>query len=114
MENQEPKPIRVITEPGAFGQPGYMVIIRTKQGNAAKVDSFAVLAGEDEEQLATIADFKKKAITDPDFLSFTTLRFIEETRPLEEPEAIIHKPTDEDVLRVSGSKRRSKYSPGEN
>jgi len=114
MQDPEPKPIRVITEPGAFGQPGYMIIVRKKDGDAANVQSFAVLHGDDEEQLKTIAEAKKEAILDPDFLSFTTLKFIEETRPLEEPEPVIHKPTTGQILRFSGGKNRSKYTPGEN
>ena len=104
------KPIRVITEPGAFGAPALMVVIRTRKDDAAQVESFIIREGTDEEMMEKARELKKQAIARSDFLSVTILRFIEETRPLEEPddEKII-RPNFEQVKHV----HRSKYTPND-
>lgn len=103
--------IRMITEPGAFGQPGFMIVIRHRKEDDSKVvdvQSYAVLAGNRDEQLQRIEEFKKIEIVKPSLVSFTVLEFIEETRPLEEPEPTkIVRPTVRDVRHFN----RSKYDP---
>lgn len=114
-----PKPVRVITEPGAFGKPAHMIIVRRFRSKAEKakgkkgrleVESFIVMGATKEMRLEQIEAFKKKHIPDPLFVSFTVLKFVEETRPLEEAEpSKIVMPSPSDTRRFG----RSKYMPGE-
>lgn len=104
----------MITEDGAFGHPGYMVIVRYWPDEKAKekqsklsVESFVVVKGSDEEQLKAIEEMKSQWVVNPLFASFTILRFVSETRPLEEPQPLIHIPTQRDTRRFG----RSKYDP---
>lgn len=121
-ENGKAKQIRMITEKGAFGHPGYMVIVKMlveddEEGNPQCVAKpFAVTVGTDEEQLDAIKAMKEKVIVDPAFHAFTVLKFIEETRPLEEPDekTKIHIPTSIQTKRFSGGGNRSKYTPDGN
>ena len=59
-ENGKAKQIRMITEKGAFGHPGYMAIVRMKnpceegEKQTVEVQSFAVTVGTDEEQLRAV------------------------------------------------------------
>jgi hypothetical protein len=107
------KKIRLITEPGAFGKPGYTVIVRRFENHKRKkinVDSYVVVAGDDEQQLAEIEKLKAQVITDPLFAAFTILKFVSETRPLQESEdegPKIIRPSFRDVRRHG----RSKYNP---
>ena len=121
-ENGEAKKIRMITEKGAFGHPGYMAIVRMKnpckegETQTVEVHSFAVTVGTDKEQLEACEAMKKKVIVEPAFVSFTLLKFIEETRPLEEPDekTKIHVPTSIQTKRYSGGGNRSKFMPDGN
>lgn len=76
------------------------------------VDSFVIVRGSEEEQLQAVAEAKANQIVDPLFVSFTVLKFVSETRKLEEPEAAdkskIVIPTSREVRKFS----RSKYQPG--
>jgi len=118
-ENGKAKQIRMITEKGAFGHPGYMAIVRMKnpceegEKQTVEVQSFAVTVGTDEEQLRAVEAMRQKVIVEPAFVSFTILQFIEETRPLEEPDekTKIHVPTSIQTKRFSGGGNRSKYTP---
>jgi len=118
-ENGKPKPIRVITEKGAFGHPGHMAVVRMRVQDTPDgkpqcvVKSFAVTVGTDEEQLEACEAMKKKVIVEPAFQSFTLLKFIEETRPLEEPDekTKIHVPTSIQKRRYGGGGNRSKFMP---
>jgi len=118
-QNGKPKPIRVITEKGAFGHPGYMVVVKmliedTPDGKPQCIaNPFTVTVGTDEEQLKAIKTMKEKAIVEPAFHAFTVLKFVEETRPLEEPDekTKIHVPTSIQTKRYSGGGNRSKFQP---
>jgi hypothetical protein len=107
------KKVRLITEPGAFGKAGYTVIVRRFENHKRKkirVDSYVVVAGDDEQQLAEIEKLKAQVITDPLFAAFTILKFVSETRPLQEPEdegSKIIRPSFTDTKRFG----RSKYLP---
>jgi hypothetical protein len=115
--NGSGRKVRLITEPGAFGRDGHMVILRRWVDAGAKakkkkinVESFVVAAGSTDEQLQEIERMKETWVTDPLFCSLTILRFVSETRVLAEPKEEKSKiviPTASDVRRFN----RSKYSP---
>lgn len=114
-ENGSAKKIRVITEPGGFGVPAHMVIVRKwregKVGQEINVESYIVAVGSKNDQLEECEKMKQQVIVDPLFCSFTILEFVSETRPLQEKEESdepkIIRPTFRDTKRFN----RSKYLP---
>jgi len=109
----EAKPLRFITEKGAFGPPGLMAIYRKwipeKERSEAKqltVESFVAIEGKRDDQMSEILKLKIKCQADPLFCSFTILEFVEETRPLLEPEPDIAMPSNAQVRKFG--------KPGEN